>query len=77
MQTKKHSLIESIANVLVGYLVALASQILVFPFFDIHVSLSANIQIGIWFTGISIVRSYVIRRCFNRKSNDLVLRVRG
>lgn len=35
-QTKKASFIESLLNVAIGYGVALASQILVFPWFGIH-----------------------------------------
>lgn len=70
MQSKKHSLIESVSNVLIGYLVALFSQLLIFPFFGIDVSLSDNLLIGLWFTLISIVRSYTLRRFFNRKLHN-------
>ena len=66
MQSKKFSFIESISNVVIGYFVALCSQIIVFPIFDIDVNLETNIYIGLWFTGISIIRSYVLRRVFNR-----------
>jgi hypothetical protein len=66
MQTKIQSLIESWANISIGYGVALASQILVFPLFGIHVDLKKNIGIGIIFTGISLARSYTIRRIFNK-----------
>lgn len=65
MQTKTESLIESIINVLIGYLAALLSQILIFPFYGIEISLSDNLAIGLWFTVISIIRSYLIRRFFN------------
>ena len=65
MQTRTQSLIESTANILVGYFVAVGSQILVFPFFGIHIPLSTNIYIGLWFTLISLIRSYALRRCFN------------
>lgn len=65
MQTKTQSAIEAIANVVVGYLVALVSQLLVFPVFEIHVPLSSNLAIGAWFTVISLVRSYILRRWFN------------
>lgn len=64
-QSRFHSFLESLLNVAVGFGVALASQILVFPLFNIHVPLSTNLGIGAWFTAISIVRSYVIRRWFN------------
>lgn len=65
MQTRLQSAIESVANVLVGYLVALASQLVVFPMFGIDIPLSSNLAIGAWFTVISLVRSYVLRRWFN------------
>ena len=64
-QTKLESLFESIINIVIGYGVAIASQVLVFPMFGIHVPLSTNLWIGAWFTLISLVRSYVIRRWFN------------
>jgi hypothetical protein len=65
MQSKTFSLIESLTNVAIGYIVALLSQIIVFPFFGIHVPLRSNLLIGFWFTVISIARSYFLRRCFN------------
>ena len=66
MQTKKQSLFESISNVIVGYMVSLLSQLVIFPMFDIHVELKTNIYIGLWFTVISIMRSFLFRRIFNR-----------
>jgi len=68
MQSKTHSLIESCSNVAIGYGVALASQLVIFPCFGINIPLSDNIIIGLWFTAISIVRSYVLRRWFTRKT---------
>lgn len=65
-QTRKHSLIESLVNVAVGYGIALASQLLIFPLFGIHISLQDNIVIGLLFTVVSIARSYALRRVFNR-----------
>lgn len=65
IQSRTASFIESLANIAVGYGVALLSQLLIFPTFGIHVSLSDNLLIGAWFTVISLVRSYVIRRWFN------------
>ena len=66
-QTKLGSLIESMMNIAIGYGVALMSQIIIFPLFGIVVSLSTNLWIGAWFTLISLVRSYVIRRWFNAR----------
>ena len=66
MQSKTFSLIESLTNVAVGYLVSLAGQILIFPLFGIDVPIRDNILIGVAFTVLSIVRSYYLRRIFNK-----------
>lgn len=66
-QTRTASLIESVFNVVIGYGVALASQLVIFPMFGIHLSLGDNFAIGAWFTLISLVRSYTIRRYFNAR----------
>ena len=67
MQTKYQSLIESFTHILIGYLTALLSQVLIFPLFDINVSLQDNLLIGLYFTIISLIRSYLVRRYFNKK----------
>jgi len=66
-QTKIQSLIESMMNIMIGYGVALVSQLAIFPIFNINVPLSSNLWIGAWFTLISLIRSYVIRRWFNHR----------
>ncbi|WED23050.1 hypothetical protein L3Q72_06555 [Vibrio sp. JC009] len=70
MQTRKQSLFESVVNVVIGYLVALISQLLIFPFFGIHLPLSDNMLIGAFFTVVSVVRSYALRRLFNRRCSE-------
>lgn len=65
-QTKRGSAIEAVANVAVGYGVAVATQVAVFPLFGLHARLSDNLAIGGVFTVVSLVRSYVLRRAFNR-----------
>ena len=71
-QTRLDSFIESLVNIFIGYGVALASQIIIFPFFGINVPLETNLWISSWFTVISLVRSYVIRRWFNSKIKKTV-----
>ena len=66
MQARRHSLVESATNVLVGYGVAVASQCAIFPLFDIQATIGDNALIGLWFTAVSIVRSYLLRRWFTR-----------
>jgi len=45
-KTKLESFIESLTNVAIGCIVALISQLIIFPFFDIEVSFSDNLLIG-------------------------------
>jgi hypothetical protein len=66
-QSKLGSFIESCMNIAIGYGIALLSQLTIFPLYGIHISLSTNLWIGLWFTVISLVRSYVIRRWFNAR----------
>lgn len=66
-QSKLGSLIETCINTAIGFGVALVSQLVIFPLFDIHVPLSSNLGIGAWFTAISVARGYVIRRWFNAR----------
>lgn len=65
-QSRTGSVIEAVANVAIGYLIAVGSQLVIFPLFGIHVPLTDNLLIGAWFTVISLVRSFVLRRVFNR-----------
>ena len=63
-QSRLMSLVESLANVLVGYGVAVVTQMLVFPLFGLAVTVTENLLIGLIFTVVSIVRSYLLRRGF-------------
>ncbi len=63
-QSRLMSLVESLANVLVGYGVAVVTQMLVFPLFGLTVTVTENLLIGLIFTAVSIVRSYALRRSF-------------
>ena len=65
-QSRLMSLVESVANVIVGYGVAVFTQILIFPIFGLHTTLGQNLAMGGIFTGVSLVRSYLLRRLFER-----------
>lgn len=65
MQSRLQSLFEALANVVLGYGVALGAQLLVFPLFGIHLPLASNLAIGVIFTVVSLIRSYLLRRFFN------------
>ncbi len=63
-QLRWMSLVEAVTNVLVGYGVAVATQWMVFPLFGLYATLQENLVIGLIFTAVSLVRSYLLRRAF-------------
>jgi len=75
-QSKTVSAIESAVNILIGAGVALGSQYIVFPLVGIeNVSHSTHLEITAWFTLISFVRSYSIRRWFSGPLHDTLHRL--
>lgn len=66
-QTKTQSLIEAMTNTAVGFGISLAATFVIFPVLGIATTPSKNLLITLFFTAISIIRGYVIRRWFNKK----------
>lgn len=74
-QSRLASFTEASVNITIGFLVALLSQIIIFPLYGIHVPLSVDVEITLWFTLVSLARGYIVRRWFNKltfteKSSD-------
>jgi hypothetical protein len=65
-QSRLMSLVEALVNVAIGYGVAVLTQMVVFPLIGVQASLRQNLAIGGVFTGVSILRSYALRRVFER-----------
>jgi hypothetical protein len=65
-QSRAMSAIEAVTNVLVGYGLAVGLQLLLFPAFGLHPTLGQSLKIGVWFTLLSLLRSYALRRLFER-----------
>ncbi|MGE0256863.1 MAG: hypothetical protein AB7N54_19545 [Alphaproteobacteria bacterium] len=63
-QSRLMSLVEATTNVTVGFVLALATQMALFPVFGLAVTLPQNMIIGSAFTAVSVVRSYLLRRLF-------------
>lgn len=63
-QSRRASFAEATTNTLVGYGVAIAAQVAIFPLFGIYISVADHAVIGLLFTAVSLVRSYVLRRLF-------------
>ena len=63
-QSRWMSFAEAVVNVVVGYGVAVVTQMLVLPLFGIRASVSDNLLIGVIFTVVSLARSFTLRRVF-------------
>ena len=65
-QSKRMSAIESITNVVVGLVFSFCIQLVIYPLLDIPVNINQNIIITAVFFVVSFVRSYFLRRIFNK-----------
>ncbi len=66
MQSRKSSFIEAMINVVIGYVVSFIGQLLIYPAFGANFSLMDNVYIGLLFMVLSLARSYILRRFFNK-----------
>ncbi len=64
-QTKLHSLIESVSNESLGYLINTTIQIIVFPFFGLNLSIALNLFISGVHSAFGVTRIYLLRRLFD------------
>lgn len=66
-QTKKGSFIESWANVVIGFTINFVANLVILPAFGFStLTAKTNFIIGLIYTVISVVRSYFMRRLFNK-----------
>jgi hypothetical protein len=65
-QTRLGSLLEAWANIIIGFVINWTANMLVFPLFGFDITGTQAFWVGVIFTGISLVRSYALRRAFNR-----------
>lgn len=66
-QTRLGSLFEALANVVIGFGINWTANMLILPLFGFYVTGGQAFGIGVFFTVISIVRSYALRRWFNAR----------
>lgn len=56
---------ETFTSAILGFLVALATQIALFRAYHLRLGLSDNLLITTIFTLVSLIRGYLVRRFFN------------
>lgn len=74
-QTRLGSFIEAWVNVLIGFGINWCANLVILPMFGFAVSPGQAFEIGLWFTAVSVARSYIIRRWFNAKLHEAAQRV--
>lgn len=74
-QTRLGSLIEVSINIFIGYWINFAANLVVLPMFGLNVSIADNFLIGFIYTFISVARSYVVRRWFEKKIQQAAMRI--
>jgi len=67
MQSRLESLLEAFANIGTGMLVSFTLGMIVYPWFGFNVTPTQNVWIVVIFTTVSLLRSYLWRRWFNRQ----------
>ena len=67
MQSRTMSFVEAATNVVVGFGLAVLTQVLVFPVFGIAATFDQHVSIAVIFTLVSLARVYVLRRLFERR----------
>lgn len=68
MQTKKHSLIESLVHTATGLVIGVLGQMFIFPVFGVQVTLTENFLIASFFTVLGVLKGYLIRRWFTKRT---------
>lgn len=64
-QSRAMSLVEACTNIAVGFVINVTGQLIIYPLFGFHPPFAANLGIAVCFTGLSLARSYLLRRTFN------------
>lgn len=65
MQSRRQSAIEALAGTAIGFCISVLAQMFITKLYGIPTTLEQDVWITVFFTGISIIRGYSVRRFFN------------
>ena len=66
MQSKLDSFIEAWLNVFIGFGISVLANFVIFPWVGITASTTQLLLVGLFMTGVSVARSYLVRRWANK-----------
>ena len=67
MQSRLASFVEALTNVAIGFLISLVGQVVVSHWYNLPLNFAQNMQIVLFFTVLSVLRSYFVRRWYERR----------
>lgn len=71
MQSVKRSWYEAWTNILIGYGVNYVANLIILPMFGFtSLTVAKNLELGVIYTVISLLRQFCVRRWFNKKDGD-------
>ena len=76
-QTKLGSFYEACINVFIGFGINYCANLLILPIFGFHITLIENFFMGLLYTIISVIRSYIVRRWFDDRIHKTAIRLAG
>lgn len=74
-QTKLGSFYEACINVAIGFGINFVANLIILPLFGFNITLMDNLYIGLLYTVVSVARSYVVRRWFDRRIHETAMRL--
>jgi hypothetical protein len=74
-QTRLGSLIEVSINIFIGFWINFVANLVILPMFGLHVTIGDNFLIGFLYTFVSVARSYIVRRWFEKKIQQAAQRI--
>ena len=77
-QSKLSSMIEVAFNIAIGFTINFIANMWILPAYGFDtLTWKVNLQLGIVYTVISVIRSYVVRRWFNAMLHKAALKLAG
>lgn len=66
-QSRLESIVEAVANTAIGFVISFFAQIVICWAYNIQMSHAQNAILVGWMTVVSVARSYVVRRIWERR----------
>jgi len=73
-QRRRISILETAINIGIGFGVSFLGNLIILPLYGMPFHVQSFFEIGVWFTALSVIRSYYVRRLFVYLHNKDILK---